>query len=84
VAAVLAEHLDHQIGEAVDDFGLITEAFGRWKNLRIVVLALLGLTAGLGIVGYAGQFYLLLFLMQTVKIDPFDFFVPTLFPSRAA
>ena len=33
----------------------ITEAFGQWKNLRTVLLALFGLTAGLGIVGYAGS-----------------------------
>ncbi|WP_233151783.1 MFS transporter [Pelomonas sp. KK5] len=48
----------------------VTEAFGQWRNLRVVLVALFGLTAGLGIVGYAGQFYLLLFLMQTVKLDP--------------
>jgi MFS family permease len=48
----------------------LDEAFGRWSNLRIVLLALFGVTAGLGIVGYTGQFYLLLFLMQTVKLDP--------------
>ncbi|MDQ0073410.1 MFS family permease [Variovorax boronicumulans] len=48
----------------------LDEAFGRWANLRIVLLALFGVTAGLGIVGYTGQFYLLLFLMQTVKLDP--------------
>jgi hypothetical protein len=47
----------------------ITEAFGQWRNLRLVLLALFGLTAGLGVVGYAGQFYVLLFLMQTVKLD---------------
>jgi MFS family permease len=48
----------------------LDEAFGRWSNLRIVLLALFSVTAGLGIVGYTGQFYLLLFLMQTVKVDP--------------
>lgn len=48
----------------------ITEAFGRWSNLKLVLVALFGICAGLGIVGYAGQFYVLLFLMQTVKIDP--------------
>ena len=48
----------------------LTEAFGQWRNLKIVLVALGGLTAALGIVGYTGQFYLLLFLLQTVKLDP--------------
>jgi MFS family permease len=34
----------------------ISESFGRWKNLKIVLLALFGATAGEAVVWYAGQF----------------------------
>lgn len=47
----------------------ITESFGRWKNLKIVILALIGLTAGQAVVWYTGQFYALFFLTQTLKVD---------------
>ncbi len=48
----------------------LTESFGEWKNLKIVILALLGLTAGQAVVWYSGQFYALFFLTQTLKVDP--------------
>jgi len=47
----------------------LTESFGRWGNLKIVILALLGLTAGQAVVWYTGQFYALFFLTQTLKVD---------------
>ena len=47
----------------------ITESFGQWKNLKIVILALLGLTAGQAVVWYTGQFYALFFMTQTLKVD---------------
>jgi MFS family permease len=47
----------------------LTESFGQWRNLRIVLLALFGLTAGQAVVWYTGQFYALFFLTQTLKID---------------
>jgi MFS family permease len=47
----------------------LTESFLRWQNLKIVLIALFGITAGLGCVWYAGQFYVLLFLTQTLKVD---------------
>jgi MFS family permease len=47
----------------------LTESFGNWKNGRIVLLALLGATAGQAVVWYAGQFYALFFLTQTLKVD---------------
>ncbi|HWA45552.1 MAG TPA: MFS transporter [Hypericibacter adhaerens] len=47
----------------------LTEAFARWSNLKIVILALLGLTAGQAVVWYCGQFYALFFLTQTLKVD---------------
>ena len=47
----------------------LSEAFGKWKNLKIVILALVGLTAGQAVVWYTGQFYALFFLTQTLKVD---------------
>ncbi|HEX8956522.1 MAG TPA: MFS transporter, partial [Burkholderiaceae bacterium] len=47
----------------------ISEAFGRWKNLKYVILAFFGLTMGQAVVWYAGQFYALFFLTQTLKVD---------------
>jgi MFS family permease len=47
----------------------LTEAFGEWKNLKIVILALIGLTAGQAVVWYSGQFYALFFLTQSLKVD---------------
>ncbi|MCP3724842.1 MHS family MFS transporter [Paraburkholderia sp. CNPSo 3272] len=47
----------------------IKEAFGQWKNLKVVLLALFGLTAGQAVVWYTGQFYALFFLTQTLKVD---------------
>ncbi|EJM62100.1 arabinose efflux permease family protein [Pseudomonas sp. GM50] len=48
----------------------LTESFARWENLKIVIMALLGGTAGQAVVWYTGQFYALFFLLQTLKIDP--------------
>jgi MFS family permease len=48
----------------------LTESFGKWSNGKIVLLALLGLTAGQGVVWYTGQFYALFFLTAQLKIDP--------------
>ena len=47
----------------------VREAFGQWKNLRLALLALLGLTAGQAVVWYTGQFYALFFLTQQLKVD---------------
>jgi len=47
----------------------LSEAFGQWKNMKIVVLALIGLTMGQAVVWYTGQFYALFFLQTTLKID---------------
>jgi MFS family permease len=47
----------------------LSEAFLTWKNGRIALLALLGLTMGQAVVWYTGQFYALFFLTQTLKID---------------
>jgi MFS family permease len=47
----------------------LAESFGQWKNLKIVILALIGLTAGQAVVWYTGQFYALFFLTQQLKVD---------------
>ncbi len=47
----------------------LTESFGQWKNLKIVILALLGLTAGQAVVWYTGQFYALFFITTIAKVD---------------
>ena len=47
----------------------LAESFGQWKNLKVVLLALFGLTAGQAVVWYSGQFYSLFFLTQQLKVD---------------
>jgi hypothetical protein len=47
----------------------LTESFARWGNLRTVLLALFGATAGEAVVWYAGQFYALFFLTQVLKVE---------------
>src|SRR5262245_42362837 len=47
----------------------LAEAFGQWNNLKIVILALVGLTAGQAVVWYTGQFYALFFLTAQLKVD---------------
>ncbi|BCG94781.1 MFS transporter [Mesorhizobium sp. 131-2-1] len=47
----------------------LSEAFGQWKNAKIAILALLGLTAGQAVVWYSGQFYALFFLQNVLKVD---------------
>ncbi|CAM8636744.1 proline/glycine betaine transporter [Comamonadaceae bacterium] len=47
----------------------LSESFGQWKNLKIVILALIGLVMGQAVVCYTGQFYALFFLTQALKVD---------------
>jgi len=47
----------------------LSEAFADRKNLKLVILALVGLTAGQAVVWYTGQFYALFFLEKTLKVD---------------
>src|SRR5205809_4552443 len=47
----------------------LTDSFLRFPNNRLVLLALLGATAGQGVVWYTGQFYALFFLLITLKVD---------------
>ena len=47
----------------------LRESFGQWPNLRLVLLALFGVAMGQAVVWYAGQFYALIFLKSTLRID---------------
>jgi len=47
----------------------LAEAFGKWGNLKIVIIALLGAVAGQAVVWYTGQFYALFFLEKMLKVD---------------
>ncbi|MBJ7410882.1 MAG: MFS transporter [Phenylobacterium sp.] len=47
----------------------LAESFGEWGNLKLVILALAGLTAGQAVVWYTGQFYALFFLEKMLKVD---------------
>ena len=47
----------------------LTEAFARWGNLRIVLIALFGAAMGQAVVWYTGQFYALFFLEKMLKVD---------------
>jgi MFS family permease len=49
----------------------LSEAFGQWRNAKIVIFALLGLVAGQAVVWYTGQFYALFFLQSILKVDLF-------------
>jgi MHS family proline/betaine transporter-like MFS transporter len=47
----------------------IKESFGKKENLKLVLLALLGATAGQGVIWYTGQFYALSFIQKTCNIE---------------
>jgi len=47
----------------------LSDSFLKYPNNKYVLLALLGATAGQGVVWYTGQFYVLFFLTITLKLD---------------
>jgi MFS family permease len=47
----------------------VRDSFGRWSNLKLVLLALFGLVAGQAVVWYTGQLYALLYLHSVLKVD---------------
>jgi MFS family permease len=49
----------------------LREAFGQWRNAKIALIALFGLTAGQAVVWYSGQFYALFFIQNVIKVDSF-------------
>jgi MFS family permease len=48
------------------------EAFGRWSNLKLVLIALFGVVAGQAVSFYASTFYMLFFLERVLKVDGFE------------
>ncbi len=48
----------------------LRDSFAKWSNLKIVLLALFGLSMGEAVVWYTGQFYALIFLTQVLKVEP--------------
>ena len=47
----------------------LREAFGNWSNLKIVIIGLTGAVMGQAVIWYCGQFYALLFLERTLRVD---------------
>ena len=47
----------------------LTEAFGKWSNLKWVLVALFGAVAGQAVVWYTGQFYAMFFLEKMLGVD---------------
>jgi MFS family permease len=47
----------------------LKESFGKWPNLKLVLIALFGVAAGQGVVWYTGQFYAMNFCIKNLNID---------------
>ncbi|WP_396593462.1 MFS transporter [Brevundimonas sp. R86498] len=47
----------------------LKDSFLKWPNLKLVIIALVGLTAGQAVIWYTGQFYALFFLERVMKVD---------------
>jgi MFS family permease len=47
----------------------LTEAFGQWRNLKMVLIVLFGAVMGQAVLWYTGQFYALFFLERTLRVD---------------
>lgn len=47
----------------------LRDSFGKWENLKMVLLALFGATAGQGVVWYTGQFYAMFFIKNTLGVE---------------
>lgn len=47
----------------------LKESFGNKANLKLVLLALFGATAGQGVVWYTGQFYAMTFIERTLQVN---------------
>ncbi len=45
------------------------DAFGNWKNLRLILIALFGAMVGQAVVWYAAQFYVLFFVERILKVE---------------
>ncbi len=47
----------------------LSDAFGNWSNLKIVLISLVGGVVGQAVIWYTGQFYALFFLQSILKVD---------------
>jgi MFS family permease len=47
----------------------LKDAFGKWENLKRVLISLFGATAGQGVIWYTGQFYALFYLQTVLKVN---------------
>jgi len=47
----------------------LKEAFGEWKNLKIVLIALFGAVAGQAVIGFAAHLYPLFYLERIARVD---------------
>jgi MFS family permease len=47
----------------------ISEAFGQWRYLKLVLISLFGMSMGQTVIWYTGHFYSMFFLTQTLKVD---------------
>jgi len=47
----------------------IKDSFGKWGNLKFVLIALFGAVAGQAVVWYTGQFYAMFYLEKILKVD---------------
>jgi MFS family permease len=47
----------------------IREAFGKWENLRQVLISLFGAAAGQAVVSYTGMFFALFYLQNIVRVN---------------
>ncbi|WP_153098968.1 MFS transporter [Paraburkholderia hayleyella] len=48
----------------------LREVFGQRRNLGRLLVALFGMVAGMTVVWYTGQFYVLYFMTQSLRLDP--------------
>jgi MFS family permease len=48
----------------------LRDAFGKWENLKRVLISLFGATAGQGVVWYCGQFYALFYMQTILRVNP--------------
>lgn len=47
----------------------LKDAFTQWPNLKLVLISLLGATAGQGVVWYTGQYYALFYLQSILRVN---------------
>jgi len=47
----------------------LTDAFGNWTNLRLILTALFGAMVGQAVIWYAAQFYVFFFMERVLKVD---------------